>query len=240
MVRIFLALAALVGLMWFFGWYGKADPAARNRALKTLLLYGIGGAILLLVVTGRIPWLFALFSAAVPILQRLLVAKQAWGMFKSLGGGAPASGRRSSVSTPWLEMELDHDTGEMEGRVIQGRYAGRQLSELGLEALLDLLQECRSDPQSMQLVEAYLDRVTPDWRAAEDDRDAGPGSGERQEVSVTEAWEILGLEPGASREEIIAAHRRLIQKLHPDRGGSGYLAARINQAKDILLQELGP
>lgn len=235
-IRLFLALVALVSLMWFFGWYGKADPAARNRALKTLLLYGIGGTILLLVVTGRIPWLFALITAAVPILQRLLVAKQTWGLFKSLGGGQ--SGQSSGVATAWLDMGLDHDSGEMDGRVLQGKYSGLQLSGLNLEQLLELLDECRGDAQSAQLVEAYLDRTAPDWRSAGETPRESAGNVGPNSLTHSEACEILGLEPGASREEIVSAHRRLIQKLHPDRGGSSYLAARINQAKDLLLDRL--
>lgn len=235
-IRLFLALAALVGLMWFFGWYGKADPAARNRALKTLLLYGIGGVILLLVVTGRIPWLFALITAAVPILQRFLIAKQTWGLFKSLGAGK--SGQSSGVATAWLDMGLDHDSGEMGGRVLQGKYSGQQLSGLNLEQLLELLDECRGDAQSAQLVEAYLDRTAPGWRPAGEAPRNAAGDGGPDTLTHGEAREILGLEPGAGREEIVSAHRRLIQKLHPDRGGSSYLAARINQAKDLLLDQL--
>ena len=94
MARIFLALVALVGLMWLAAWLGKAGPAQRGRALKLIVLYGIAGALLLLVVTGRIPWMFAIISAAVPWLQRFLVAKQAWNMFKSSQG--PSAGKSSS------------------------------------------------------------------------------------------------------------------------------------------------
>jgi hypothetical protein len=134
-------------------------------------------------------------------------------------------------------MSLDHDTGEMHGEVLEGAFAGKQLHELDLDDLVKLFRECRgTDEESANLVQAYLDRIHGEgWHekvgARTDQRSSAGGAAMTRE----EAFHVLGLEAGASRQEIIAMHRRLMQKLHPDRGGSDYLAAKINQAKDILL-----
>jgi DnaJ domain len=138
-------------------------------------------------------------------------------------------------------MQLDHCTGDLDGEVLQGRFAGRSLASLGLAELLALIADCqRDDPRSVPLIETYLDRRQPDWR------DHAAGDGERAEQTAASAaasamdeataWSVLGLAPGASEAEIKAAHRRLMTKLHPDHGGSGYLAAQLNQAKDRLLR----
>ena len=234
MARIFLALVALVGLMWLAAWLGKASPAQRGRALKLIVLYGIAGALLLLVVTGRIPWMFAIISAAVPWLQRFLVAKQAWNMFKSSRG--PSAGKSSTVETVVLRMTLDHDSGDLDGEVISGPFSGRGLADLSETQLLELLQDCRArDGQSAALLEAYLDRTRGDnWRTADEASDHGIPPNTRGAMSVGQAAEILGVPAEASNEEITAAHRRLIQKLHTDRGGTDYLAALINEARDTL------
>ena len=125
----------------------------------------------------------------------------------------------------------------MNGVVLEGTFAGKQLHELDLEDLVKLFRECRmADEESAALIQAYLDRVHGEvWRAkagARTNYRPPPGAGK---MTHEEAYQVLGLAPGASREEIIEAHRRLMQKLHPDRGGSDYLAAMINQAKDMLL-----
>jgi hypothetical protein len=134
-------------------------------------------------------------------------------------------------------MELDHDSGALEGTVLTGRREGRRLADMSLEELLDLGRELETDAESAQLLEAYLDSRFPVWREhAQADagrRQAGaPASGA---MTKQEAYEILGLEAGASTAEIRKAHRRLMQRLHPDLGGSSFLAARINEAKEILL-----
>ena len=128
-------------------------------------------------------------------------------------------------------MSLNHRTGEVDGEVLMGRFAGRRLGSLTVEELLSLLRECESnDPQSAQLLEAFIDRVAPDWRAK--GAEAGPGP-----MTEEEALDILGLEPGASDEDVREAHRRLMREHHPDRGGSNWFASRINQAKEVLLGE---
>ncbi|HRP78684.1 MAG TPA: DnaJ domain-containing protein [Aquamicrobium sp.] len=149
----------------------------------------------------------------------------------------PTPGRRSTVRSAALEMELDHDSGMLEGTVLTGRSEGRRLGDMSLEELLDLGRELEADAESVQLLEAYLDSRFPVWREhAQADagrRQAGaPASGA---MTKQEAYEILGLEAGASAAEIRKAHRRLMQRLHPDLGGSSFLAARINEAKEILL-----
>ena len=153
-------------------------------------------------------------------------------------GPARSAGQRSRVRTKLLEMELDHDTGAMEGVVLQGKHAGHALSDLTLEQLLQVLGECEAaGDQSPSLLEAYLDRHHPDWHAEaaatgfEERRSpAGPST-----MSRDEAFEILGLEPGAGDDEIRKAHKMLMKRFHPDQGGSSYLATKINQAKDVLL-----
>ncbi len=145
------------------------------------------------------------------------------------------------VRTAALEMELDHDSGGLEGQVLAGRFEGRHLSDLSLDDLLDVYRELASDGESRQLLEAYLDGKFALWRQnAQADVGGGqgvaPGSGA---MTKEEAYKVLGLEAGASAADIRKAHRRLMQRLHPDLGGSSFLAARINEAKDVLLSSHG-
>jgi DnaJ-domain-containing protein 1 len=153
------------------------------------------------------------------------------------GGGAQrSSGQASRVRSQFLEMMLDHDSGELSGRIVDGPNAGRSLDEFDLPQLLAMA--AAFDAESVALLESYLDRRFPAWR-----QDAqGDTAGGRRRTAASgkmtneEAYQILGLQPGAGRDDITRAHRTLMKKLHPDQGGSTYLAARVNEAKDTLLR----
>lgn len=227
-----LLLLLVIGALLTVSWVKRLPPAARRKAgFKAALT---AGALLLLfaLFTGRLNPVFIAMAAAIPILQRLMTAKSLYDRIRS--GHGPSKGQASSVSTRFLDMALDHDSGEMQGTVREGRFAGRALADLELEELLALLGECRvQDTQSAAVLEAYLDRHHGNtWRERNGTaRQAGGG------MTVKEACEILGVNESADANEIISAHRRLMQKIHPDRGGSHYLATKINQAKDLLLSE---
>ena len=156
------------------------------------------------------------------------------------GAKRKTPGQKSGVRTEVLEMVLDHDSGQMEGTCLKGQFSGRALSSLSRHQLLELLEELRiADGKGALLMEAYLDRRAPGWRdlrSADSDREEPKQSrGRRGGMTINEAYDVLGLKPGSKEAEIRVAHRRLMMKFHPDQGGSTYLAARINEAKEILL-----
>jgi len=248
--RLVILGAVVIGLIWFLHWFRSTPPQKVAKGLRKAALYGAIAVVILLAVTGRLNPIFAAIAAAVPVvmrginLLRMLPAIQQ--ILRMLGvqgipgvasGANPGSaGRTSSIRTRFLEMTLEHDSGDMDGLVMEGGYRGRQLSELDLDQLLDLLGACRSqDAQSAAVLEAYLDRTHGEtWREEAEGEGAPVAPGESR-MTRGEAQAILGLTEGATHEEIRDAHRRLMQKLHPDRGGSDYLAAKINQAKRVLL-----
>lgn len=252
--RFLLVLLIGLAIVGFFGyrWFVRTPPQQVARKLRQSALWIAAGALILLAASGRAHWLWALLGGALPFAQRLLMAWRAFNLFKHLKGqmgglggglgGSPATGsggRNSTVNTRFLSMSLDHQSGALTGLVLEGAFKGRRLSELDLDQLLELLGECRSDEQSAAVLEAYLDREHPDsWRERFTARGGRTGSGSGAlgaAMNREEAYQVLGLEPGADEAAIVAAHRRLMQKLHPDRGGSTFLAAKINQAKDLLL-----
>jgi hypothetical protein len=145
------------------------------------------------------------------------------------------TGQVSRVSSDYVEMELDHDSGAMRGRILKGRMEGVTLEALDVPALMSLLPEI--DEESRALLMAYLDRREPTWREhADAGATAGSANVDRGKMTEEEAYQVLGVEPGASAADIGRAHRALMKKLHPDQGGSTYLAARVNEAKDLLLK----
>jgi hypothetical protein len=199
------------------------------------MLYLGLGVVVLIVVLG----LSRAFIAADP-------ARLARGLSRAMGAVERrrptkdrAPHRSSEVETECIRMRLDHDSGAMSGIVRRGVFAGRRLDELTRSELLALWRQCRvEDEPGANLLEAYLDRLMPDWRAEAQRRgSAGGKAGARAADGMTrqEAYEVLGLSWGAGEAEIREAHRRLMMKLHPDQGGSSYLAAKLNRAREVLL-----
>jgi hypothetical protein len=232
MPEILLGIVVLILGLWAVNALSKADPKQAARLLRAL---GGGAALLFaafLLFRGE-------FGVAVPVGLfglGLLGWVSMWPA--SLGARTQKStGRVSRVRTAFVEMELDHDSGAMQGRVLAGRHEGVALDALDRAALVSLLAEI--DDDSRDLLATYLDRREPGWREdAQGDAAAGsrgrPSHGGK--MTEEEAYQILGIQPGASAEEITRAHRALMKKIHPDQGGTTYLAARVNEAKDVLLR----
>lgn len=143
----------------------------------------------------------------------------------------------SKIQSYRFAMELDHDTGAVSGRVLNGQFAGMDLMDLGEAETRILLAEVEGDADSLSLLESWLDTNRAGWREYFAEQEAGASSDSAMGPDpVAEAYDILGLKPGASEDDIKAAHRDLMKGVHPDHGGSSYLAARINQARDLLLK----
>lgn len=228
-------------------WLARANPASVAKALRWGAI-GLGVVVTAVLIAVRPQFLPFVLIFALPFFfwRRSRAGAPPWGRRRDGGAGGAES---SKVETAYLRMTLEHESGAMEGEVLRGRFAGRELRALGLDDLLALREECaRDDPPSVRLVESYLERTFgTDWRtraAGPDESTKREGTGEeaRQPPGPTgmtraEALELLGLQEGADREAILAAWRRLIKAYHPDHGGSKYIAAKLNEAKRVLLGE---
>jgi hypothetical protein len=230
MGEILLGAVALVLIIFLLRAFVGASPAAMVKTLR----YAGAGALALAAL--------GLFLIERPAVGAFL-ASMAWGLFTGghvwpggwprYGRRVPSGGQSSKVRTAWLEMELDHDSGEMRGTILKGSHAGQRLDQLDRDGLLAFLAEA-DDPETRRLLEAYLDRtIGSDWRATEQKSEPPPRG--KTGMTRAEALKVLGLVEGASEEDIRAAHRKLMMQNHPDRGGSDYLASKINEAKDVLL-----
>ena len=239
-----LGLILTVGVVLLARGFLLAAPRLLAQCLRWTLGLVLVLFVLLSLEGGRVgaPLLLALLAAPLVLWRRW--RRQSGGGATGGGlGGRSGTGRTSRVETRVLHMTLDHDTGALSGRVASGRFAGRGLEELGFDEVLVLLDECRLvDRPSIAVLEAWLDRVHgADWRIR---AGAGAGGAAAAEgggvLTRAEALAILGLEAGAGPEAIREAHRRLMARLHPDHGGSTWLAAKLNQARDMLLKSSRP
>lgn len=277
---IVLIRLLLPALLVVLGWWGlkclKQRYNLNQQQFRWLVMISaVAAVVLVLIMMGRLP--VQAIMAPIAFLATFAMRNAHWliqllSVWRSRSGGAtrvgghgePSGDGESAIKTAWLSMTLNHSTADMDGTVRQGAYEGRKLSSMDLPELLSLASACRDDNDSLQLLEAYLDRRFPEWQeqyssedhtgneetdgaAGENDsNNAGHGNsgqGKRRHqasAGMTEALalEILGLQRGADRKAVTDAHRRLMQKLHPDRGGSDYLAKRINEARDFLIGRL--
>ena len=226
---LFYLFAVLLAGMLLSALFLRADAARIAGGLRLAGPLTLGALGLVLLFAGRAGLGGVLISLAA-----------AWyGAAQRRRRARPSPGSRSSVRTAALEMELDHDTGALEGMVLAGKFEGRELSQLSEAELLVLHEELGGDVESLQLLETYLDGRFPVWREHAKPHVGGGQGGAPASGTMTkeEAYKILGLEAGAAAADIRKAHRRLMQRLHPDIGGTSFLAARINEAKDILLSD---
>ncbi|HLH91802.1 MAG TPA: DnaJ domain-containing protein [Xanthobacteraceae bacterium] len=229
MGSVLTGIVALLVVLWFMHKYVRANPTG-----TAWLAQRAGG--LLALVAGVLLTLRGLIGLGVP-LGLLGLSLLGWmrgvSFLPSWMGGASQVSRQR---TAFIEVAIDHVTGAMRGRVIAGRRAGADLDALD-DATLDALM-AEMDPASRQLLMAYRDRRQAGWREhAQGSADARQrGAASSGKMTEEEAYKFLGLEPGAGAEEIGQAYRALMKKLHPDQGGPTYLAARINEAKDVLLR----
>ncbi len=233
MITLLGGAVAVFLVWWLAKSYTAANPAKLASVLKKVGGAGLLALAALLAFRGRLDAALALGGVGTWLLG--------WKSFVPpfmRPDAAPTAGAVSRVRSVLIEMTLDHDSGALKGTVLGGPHAGRDLDALSEAQIEELLQLCaQSDPDGLRLLEPYLDRRFPGRRETADAysdarRAQGPRAGD---VTEKEAYEILGLEPGAGEDEIRQAHRMLMKKLHPDQGGSTYLATRVNQAKDVLL-----
>jgi hypothetical protein len=230
MPTILFGVVVLVLALWALHVFTKANPKLLARVLRpaigivALALAGFLG------LRGHLELAIPLGAFGFGVLGLIPFGRA--GIFQRT---QKSSGQVSRVRSAFVEMELDHDSGAMRGRILAGRHEGMALDALDVATLTSLLGEI--DEESRALLAAYLDRREPRWREhVQGYARAGNGAFRSGKMTEEEAYQILGLQPGASAEEIGRAHRSLMKKLHPDQGGSTYLAARVNQAKDVLLR----
>ncbi len=236
MPRLILMLLILLVLVYFVYRYRRLSPEQKKQALKLIGVTVLASGLLYMVLSGRLNWLIAAVGAMLPLIPRAV---------RFIMGVGPTllpflrryqQNKQSSMQSSYLRLQMNILTGDLQGEVLQGEYAGKQLQQMNLDQLLELLAEFRQkDAESAALLAAYLNRAHSGW-----DKDHQQHDYTYHDTDMTEqeARDILGVSADANKEEIIKAHKRLMQKMHPDRGGSDYLAQQINRAKDTLIKHV--
>ena len=236
-IAALLATIAFVFLMQSL-WARKQPKNLSTKILASVVTLLI--ALAVLAASGRMHWIAAVGTAVLPFLRRgfsllryLPYLARLMSMWPTAHANSNSPGsQQTETSTRELRMRLDHESGDIYGEVLVGRYEGRALSDLSPIEIKELYLALK-ETESRRLLEAYADRYHPKILdpKAEDSNAVSP------EMARGRALKVLGLSTGATKDEIVVAHRRLIQRMHPDRGGSNFLAAELNAAKKCLMEE---
>jgi len=249
--RLLLLLLLLFAVVAFFRHLNRLSDQERQQFYRKSMLWGGSGLLLLITLTGRLPWLFAVVAAVIPFTQKVMrlmqfapLLHQLKNLFQPGRSKVPPATVAFTANSLFLHLELDQDKTPISGDVLSGRYQGFSLEELTQPQLEIFWQECQADGTSQSLLENYLQQRFgsnwPQWgRKPKPEESSTPAPPPPTGMKQEEALKILGLDPEAplNRKQIVAAHRKLMQKVHPDRGGSDYLAAKLNQAKSTLLKK---
>ncbi|MEX2129914.1 MAG: hypothetical protein WD772_00390 [Pseudohongiellaceae bacterium] len=245
-VRLVALVALLMLVYWGLNSIARKYSLNQRQAYSLLFLGIFLTVVIVMIILGRLPIHFIIAPLGVaatfllrmlPTLLRLLPLWQIMRSkmsFHRANSAASSANQASRIRTAFLAMELRHGSGDMDGTVLQGKHQGKQLSTLNLAQLLDLAGELAGEYDSVQILEAYLDRMHPAWRESSGRSESTESAVDETAMTRVLALEILGLSEPVTREQAVHAHRKLMQKLHPDRGGSDYLAKKINSARDYL------
>ncbi len=231
--------ALILGLGWYgLKFFARASPVIVARTVRYAGGAAAGLVGLLLLFRGRVD--LGMAGIGVGLWLAGFAKLPSFGPFQWAARRATG---RSRVRSAMLDMELDQASGTLDGSVTSGPHAGRPLETFTRPECEDLYRDClRDDPKGARLLEAYLDRRFPGWgQTGQSQRDAGRGEpGQRRNAGLTEqqAYEILGLRQGSTRDDVVRAHRTLMKEAHPDYGGATEDAARINEAREVLMRRL--
>lgn len=240
MPRIIL-LVVLGFILWYLWQHFKSlqtkPPQERRAALWRFIFIVLFGVTLGLVITGRAHWLAAAFAGLLPLVKSLMVLGARSMPLLHLWRRHSNSEFGPRIKTPFLDVKINLRNGHIDGKVLQGEFAEQLLSELNRSKLDQLLAVLRStDREGSMLLQAYImRRFGPSGENSQQGQNHQQKTPDSSGLTRAEAWQILGLKPDTDEATIIKAHKQLIQKLHPDRGGNDYLASKVNAAKDLLL-----
>jgi hypothetical protein len=240
MIDLLIGAFALVLILILMHGFTRANPKALVKSFRYLGASALILTAAFFLVRGVVPAAVLLGSMAYGVFTGGRVWPGGWPYWHiPRAGSGPRSGQTTQAATDWVDMELAHDTGEMRGRILKGAFAGRTLNQLTDEDALRFYAEAGvADSETARLLEAYLERrLGADWRTKAQEKTSSSQQRSRGSSGMTreEAYRVLGLSAGASEDDIRDAYKRLMLNLHPDRGGTDYLAAKINEAKDVLL-----